>query len=80
VESQSCSRLQESAPWQQTPQEFREFARECLRWANETQSERHRQQLLEMSKTWFQAALELERWDLRDDTTMIRRSTSPRAA
>jgi hypothetical protein len=62
------------------PQEFREFARECLRWANETQSERHRQQLLEMSKTWFQAALELERWDLRDDTTMIRRSTSPRAA
>jgi hypothetical protein len=46
--------------------------------------------LLEMSKTWFQAALELERfqatleferrWDLRDDTTMIRRSTPPRAA
>jgi hypothetical protein len=72
------------------PQEFCEFARECLRWANETQSERHRQELLEMSKTWFQAALELEqfqatlelerRWDLRDDTTMIRRSTPPRAA
>jgi hypothetical protein len=41
------------------PQEFREFARECLRWANETQSERHRQVLREMSKTWFQAALEL---------------------
>jgi hypothetical protein len=72
------------------PQEFREFARECLRWANETQSERHQQELLEMSKTWFQAALELEqfqatlelerRWDLRDDTTMIRRATPPRAA
>jgi hypothetical protein len=43
-----------------------------------------------MSKTWFQAALELEqfqatlelerRWDLPDHTTMIRRATPPRAA
>ena len=42
-------------------EEFREFAQECLRWAGETKSERHRQALLEMSRTWIQAALEVER-------------------
>jgi len=41
--------------------EFREFAQECLRWAGETKSERHRQVLLEMARTWAQAALEAER-------------------
>jgi hypothetical protein len=40
--------------------EFREFAQECLRWAGETKSERHRQVLLEMARTWTQA-LEAER-------------------
>jgi hypothetical protein len=41
-------------------EEFREVARECVRWADETKSERHRQLLLETAQTWFQAALELE--------------------
>ena len=44
-----------------SPEEFREFAQECLRWAGETKSERHRQALLEMSRTWIQVALEVER-------------------
>jgi hypothetical protein len=44
-----------------SPKEFREFAQECLRWADETKSERHRQVLLDMAKTWMQAALQLER-------------------
>jgi hypothetical protein len=44
-----------------SPKEYREFAQDCLRWAAETQSERHRQILLEMAKTWMQAALEVER-------------------
>ncbi len=44
-----------------SPKEFREFAQECLRWADETKSEQHRQVLLEMAKTWTQAALQLER-------------------
>ena len=44
-----------------SPEAFREFAQECLRWAGETKSERHRQALLEMSRTWIQAALEVER-------------------
>jgi hypothetical protein len=43
-----------------SPKEFREFAQECLRWATETKSERHRQVLLEMAKTWMQGALEVE--------------------
>ena len=41
--------------------EFREFAQECLRWAGKTKLERHRQVLLEMARTWTQAALEAER-------------------
>jgi hypothetical protein len=32
---------------------------QCMRWAAETKSERHRQVLLEMAKTWTQAALEI---------------------
>jgi hypothetical protein len=34
-----------------SPKEFREFAQECLRWADETKSERHRQVLLDMAAT-----------------------------
>jgi hypothetical protein len=41
-------------------EEFREFAQECLRWAGETKSQRHRQVLLEMARTWLQAAVEVE--------------------
>jgi len=53
-----------------SPKEFREFADECLRWADETRSERHRQVLLDMAKTWMQAALQLERsLALIDDST-----------
>jgi hypothetical protein len=40
--------------------DLREFAQECLRWAGDTKSERHRQVLLEMARTWIQAAVELE--------------------
>jgi hypothetical protein len=51
-----------------SPKEYREFAQDCLRWAAETKSERHRQILLEMAKTWMQAALEVERsLELPDD-------------
>jgi len=44
-----------------SPKEFREFVEECLRWSDETKSERHRQVLLDMATTWMQAALQLER-------------------
>jgi hypothetical protein len=43
-----------------SPKEYREFAQDCLRWAAETKSETHRLILLEMAKTWMQAALEVE--------------------
>jgi hypothetical protein len=44
-----------------SPKQYREFAQDYLRWAAETKSERHRQTLLEMAKSWTQAALEIER-------------------
>jgi hypothetical protein len=63
-----------------SPEEFREFAEECLRWADETKSERHRQVLLDMAKAWMQAAVQLERsLALIDDLTPPRRS-QPRPA
>jgi hypothetical protein len=55
------------------PKEFREFAQECLRWADETKSEQHRQVLLDMATTWMQAALQLER-----SLALIDDSTPPR--
>lgn len=39
-----------------TSQEFRQYADECLRWANETKDEEQRQQFLEMASAWVQAA------------------------
>jgi hypothetical protein len=49
-----------------------------LRWADETKSERHRQVLVEMAKTWFEAALHVERsFGLIDDSTPTR-SSKPR--
>jgi hypothetical protein len=63
-----------------SPKEFREFAQECSRWADETQSERHRQVLRELAATWMQAALQLERsLALIDDSTPPPRP-KPRAA
>jgi len=60
------------------PEEFREFAQECLHRADETQSERHRLALIETAKTWFQAALEVERrWE---PLAVAHRLTPPRAA
>jgi hypothetical protein len=41
--------------------EFREFAEECLRRADETKSERHRQVLMSLATTLVQAAMRLER-------------------
>jgi hypothetical protein len=56
-----------------SPEEFREFAQECLRRAGETGSERHHQALLEMARTWIQAALEVERGlGLIDEGTPLR--------
>jgi hypothetical protein len=39
--------------------EFRELARECMRWAEETSSEEDRRHFIEMAKAWVHAAAEL---------------------
>jgi hypothetical protein len=58
--------------------ELREFAQECLRFAGETRSEKHRQVLLEMAESWFQASLEVERnWALRDEFEELRSRLGP---
>jgi len=80
LRDRSRSRLGGARSVPSSPKEFREFAQECLRWADETKSERHRQVLLEMARTWMEAALQLERsWALIDDSTLPSRS-KPRPA
>jgi hypothetical protein len=38
--------------------QFREFARECMRWADESASEEDRHHFVDMAKAWVQAAAE----------------------
>jgi hypothetical protein len=40
--------------------EFREYARECLDWANTARSERERSIFLQMAEIWIDAATRLE--------------------
>jgi hypothetical protein len=40
--------------------EYREFARDCLRWAQKNRDPEQRRALMEMAKVWTKAALELE--------------------
>jgi hypothetical protein len=42
-------------------EEYREFMEECLRWSRTAHSEKHREALIEMAKTWREAAVQLER-------------------
>ncbi len=35
-----------------TPQEYRQFADECMEWARTAKNEEERQQLLEMAAAW----------------------------
>lgn len=44
-----------------SPKDFRAFALQCLRWAEETRDERHRQVLRDLAQQWMRAAAELEK-------------------
>jgi hypothetical protein len=44
-----------------TPTEYRNFADECLGWANKVRSQERRNALLEFARTWMQMALRIER-------------------
>jgi len=41
-----------------TKEEFRFYAHECLRWADETDNDEHRQGLLDMAQVWLQLAMQ----------------------
>jgi hypothetical protein len=43
-----------------TQEHFRQFADECLEWAQRARSERERKQFLEMAKVWMTAAQQLD--------------------
>jgi hypothetical protein len=57
--------------------QYREFARECLRWAEESASEEDRRHFLDMAKAWVHAAAELR--DVSDHLeTSLPRPTRPK--
>jgi hypothetical protein len=43
-----------------TPNEYREFAAKCLRWAIEVDSEADRQAFLDLARDWTLAAMRLD--------------------
>jgi hypothetical protein len=43
-----------------TADEFREYAKECLQWADEAETDDQRQSFLDMARDWTLAALRLE--------------------
>jgi hypothetical protein len=43
-----------------SPDEFRQYAEECLRWARETDDDDLREQFLEMANAWTLAAAQLD--------------------
>src|SRR5262245_17809065 len=43
--------------------QYREFAKECLHWAEESASEDDRRHFIDMAKAWVQAAAELRDLD-----------------
>ena len=44
-----------------SPQQYRDFAEQCLRWAASAKREEHKNTMLQMAKQWIQRADELER-------------------
>jgi hypothetical protein len=51
-----------------SPKEYRKFALECSKRAEQTKDERLRKLLKDESRLWMEAALEVERcWALMDD-------------
>jgi hypothetical protein len=43
-----------------TADEFREYAKECLRWADEAETDEQRQSFLDMARDWTLAAMRLD--------------------
>src|SRR5262245_1092146 len=50
-----------AAPPVTSPQECRDFAHQCVRWAEQTNNASHRQTMRKMAKQFRQVALDLER-------------------
>jgi hypothetical protein len=44
-----------------TPADFRQFARDCQRWADQARNPSHRQIMTDMARTWMQVAMAVER-------------------
>ena len=61
-----------------SPKELRQFALECAKRAANTKDERLRKILLDISRTWSQAAMEIERSiALEDDPTPVPKEPKP---
>jgi hypothetical protein len=59
-------------------QQYREFAKECLQWAEESTSEQDRRHFVDMAKAWMHAAAEIQRLTSPETTDGASRETPDR--
>jgi len=53
--------------------DFRQFARDCQRWADKATNPSHRQIMLDMARTWIRIAIAVEHnMGLMDDLDLMR--------
>jgi hypothetical protein len=55
-----------------TPHEYRQFARQCTKWATETETDDARNAFLDLACDWTFAALCLDRGDKEDSQRLSR--------
>ncbi len=60
--------------------QYREFARECLRWADESTSEEDRRHFIDMARAWVQAATELRELSHHAEAPPLPRPTRRKAS
>ena len=58
--------------------QYREFARECLRWAEESTSDEDRRHFIDMAKAWVHAAAELRELSQEPESSPTPIPRSPR--
>ena len=59
-----------------SPAEYRDFARQCLRWAAKTTREDHKNMMLQMANHWLQVAQAIEG---RADHSELPKVSSPKS-
>ena len=61
-------------------EDYRFYSKQCLRWAEETDNEEHRQAFLDMAVVWMKLAAAEKHWVLSTGTTCHKSDLTKAAA